>query len=714
VQKGCERLEDWNNPANQIEQTIQLTPDGIRETAMRAAEPRPSKTSASSVVAPPVQTGRTKNVILHWRFDEGAGRATTEEKSGQVCGIGGAAAHWRPGVSGACLSFDSYSTVVTPPEAPEQQLKDEFAVSAWIAIQEYPFNLAAILEQMDGDTGYLLGVNARGQVEFRLGAGDAVHTVATERLPLYEWIHIAAVAKSSAEAAVYLNGRAVATATHHSRFVPAPNAGVNVGMTRSLQQFPEFAERAVTKQFQTTMSFSGLIDEVKVFDKALAGSDLRTEYAAFRPTEARPLKPWVLPAGPEVSPGFRAVCATLRYSPEWDGLWRVGDSADIVVTFADKPWRYVFWRGTRYLPSLVTAHGPGGRWSNDQGPERYEKQCYEHMSDMLCRFAHARIIHRSDARVVVHWRNASASISYEWPAKDANGWGIWTDEYWTIYPDSVSVRHQLVHNNTGKPISAELNQNEILRHPGQAIEDVLNEDGVIVANTAGATTAVHRLGPPWKQREGQWNLQLLNLKGRTKQFQIGEIGAWSQTMLHNDVYWRGWSHYPVQLIPSDGTRVSTYDRPASTCPATFHELRHENGNNVEAMVLYGLTDRPPGALTALNRSWNHAPEVKDARGCVSLGYERRERAFKLVKTAEPVALTLCASEARPLEDPAFVIANWGSPNDNASLKINGQTRSRGADYRSGLEVDTDGTHTLVVWVRLSANETTAFEFGRSK
>lgn len=37
----------------------------------------------------------------------------------------------------------------------------------------------------------------------------------------------------------------------------------------------------------------------------------------------------------------------------------------IVVTFADKPWRYVFWRGTRYLPSLVTGYGRDGNWSND-------------------------------------------------------------------------------------------------------------------------------------------------------------------------------------------------------------------------------------------------------------------------------------------------------------------------------------------------------------
>jgi hypothetical protein len=519
------------------------------------------------------------------------------------------------------------------------------------------------------------------------------------------------VAKSGAEAVVYLNGKPVATLTNSTRFVPAPNAGVNIGMTRSVRQFPQFAERAVTKGFKSTMVFSGLIDEVQLFDKALDESEVGAEYAALKPSDTRPLKPWVLPAGPEKSPGFRAQHTKLQYSPEWDGLWRVGDFADLVVTFADKPWRYVFWRGTRYLPSLVTGYGRDGIWSNDQGPERYEKQCYEHMSDMQCRFSNVRLIHQSDARIVVHWRNSSASISYQWPALDTNGWGIWTDEYWMIYPDGISIRHQLVHNNTDKPISAELNQNEILCHPGQATEDVMNDDGVILFKPDGQMRTITRTSPPAKKGEGDWNLQVINLKGKTKQFEIGEIGAYGETSLHRDVWWRGWNHYPVQVIPSDGTQVKTCDRPSSMCPSTMRELRHTNGNNIEAMVMYGLTDKQPAELTSLNRAWNFAPAVTDAKGVTSLGYEKRERAFNFKKTGASVSFKLQASKEQPLENPAFVIANWGSPDSNVSLKLNGQPKTRGTDYRTGIEVDTDGTYTLVIWMPLSTSGTASFVVG---
>ena len=712
VKNGCERLADWNDPRNQIEQTLQLTPDGIRETALRPAQL--SKTPERAIAGSPVKSSLTQNLVRHWCFDEGEGLTTKESKSGKASDIGGAAAYWRAGVSGTALSFDSYSTVVTTPAAQAPKLKDEFTVSAWIAIQEYPFNLAAIADHLDGKNGYLLGVNARGQVEFRLGNGKAVQSVISGRVPLYEWVHVAAVAKNGAEAVIYLNGKPVATATNVSSFVDAKNTDLSIGMTRSLRQFPQFTERAVTKGFKSTMVFSGLIDEVKLFDKALGESEVSAEHAVIKLSDARPLKPWVLPAGPEVSPGFRAEHTKLNYSPEWDGLWRMGDFADIVVTFADKPWRYVFWRGTRYLPSLVTGYGRDGIWSNDQGPERFEKQCYEHMSDMLCRFSNIRLIHQSDARVVVHWRNASASISYQWPALDTNGWGIWTDEYWTIYPDGISIRHQLVHNNTDKRISAELNQNEILCHPGQATEDVIHDDGVILFKPDGEKRIVSRTSPPAKKGGGDWNLQVINLKGKTKQFEIGEIGSYGETCLHRDIWWRGWNHYPVQVIPSDGTRVVTYDRPTSMCPSTFRELRHTDGNNIEAMVVYGLTDKQTAELTPLNRSWNFAPAVTDTNGCVSLGYERRERAFKFVKTGATVGFTLRASKDQPLENPAFIIANWGSADNNVSLKINGQTKKRGVDFRAGIEVATDGTDMLVIWLPLSATETVSLVVEKGK
>ena len=49
-----------------------------------------------------------------------------------------------------------------------------------------------------------------------------------------------------------------------------------------------------------------------------------------------------------------------------------------------------------------------------------------------------------------------------------------------------------------------------------------------------------------------------------------------------------------------------------------------------------------------------------------------------------------------------------------SVKINGQAKTQGVDYRAGIEVDTDGSYTLVLWLPLSTAETVSIEAGGKK
>jgi hypothetical protein len=226
---------------------------------------------------------------------------------------------------------------------------------------------------------------------------------------------------------MYFNGVPVGTKKTSGTVKDARDLDLYVGMAHE-KQFPWAYERQITKQFLSNMVFSGRIDEVKIFDRALSPSDIYSDYLLSKPEVTKPLQYWVLPAGPAQVDDFGAFYTKLKCSPEWDGLWRVGKYADIVVAFDDKPCRFVFWRGTNYLPSLVSEPGPAGIWMSDQGPENYTDQCFEHMSDKMCRYSHVRLIENTDARVVVHWRNASVGISYDWMEVDENGWGLWTDE----------------------------------------------------------------------------------------------------------------------------------------------------------------------------------------------------------------------------------------------------------------------------------------------
>jgi len=114
----------------------------------------------------------------------------------------------------------------------------------------------------------------------------------------------------------------------------------------------------------------------------------------------------------------------LKFYPQWDATWRVSDLADVVVRFDSLPIRFVFWRGTSYVPHWVTENGI---WYNNEFNETWTgvKGCGEPMSDKQCRYSHVRVIESTDARAVVHWRYALADVFYTIartdPATDAAG-----------------------------------------------------------------------------------------------------------------------------------------------------------------------------------------------------------------------------------------------------------------------------------------------------
>ena len=128
--------------------------------------------------------------------------------------------------------------------------------------------------------------------------------------------------------------------------------------------------------------------------------------------------------------------------------------------------------------------------------------------------------------------------------------------------------------------------------------------------------------------------------------------------------------------------------------------------------MYGLTNKKPEGLTSLNRSWVLAPDVVDVKGCKSHGYRKQERAFLFAAEDGAANFTINATKEQPLENPALVIANWRGNDANVSLRMNGKAKTRGSDYKAGIETETDGSYSLVIWMEYSSTETVSFEIGK--
>ncbi|HBB92771.1 MAG TPA: hypothetical protein DC042_13920 [Bacteroidales bacterium] len=721
VKKGCYSLDQWNDPMNATTQVAKLTSEGIIVEKLIPAILQ--NLQGRAITGSPVKSIENRAPAGWWNFDEGLESDfpnTKEGRTGTSCKIDGVDSYWRAGVSGSCLSFDGYTSRVSMAGANLPQITGDFAVEAWIAPQEYPWNWAGIVDHdQEKKAGYSLSINHLGQIcLYAMVDGSWVGLCTKESVELLKWTCVAGVYRKDKGFSIYFNGKLVGSNEIIGSINDAVRQDLYIGMAH--KQAPPWAfERNITKSYQSNMVFSGLIDEVRLFDKALDPAAVLSGYHSLKPANPKVLDFWVLPAGENIPNRFGATYTKLKCSPEWDGLWRFGDDADIVVAFDDIPCRFVFWRGTNYLPSIVTEPGPGGIWNSDQGPEDYTDQCYEHMSDKTCRYSHVRLIENTEARVVVHWRNASVGVSYDWLTVDKEGWGLWTDEYWYIYPDAVSVRYQ-VSGRLADFKDIQTQQNELLSQPGTRPEDIIPYDAITVSNAKGETeiwnysTGVpYRKGPAIEENR---NLIYMNLKSEYKHFNIGEIGSYyvpysqweSMRMAPGHTKFNAWNHYPFGLLPSDGTVATGIDRVSSSCIGTLYGLHHKlDDGRVDMYNIYGITNLPAAGLKDLNRSWNFAPALNNLSGAESKGFEKGQRAYILTKRSPKISFSLDGSVASPILNPCFVVKNWGSE-PKARIMINDQNQAAGGKIKQGIIRDTDGTKTLIIWIEQKSTEKASY------
>lgn len=711
VKKGCYSLDHWNDPMNVTTQVVKLSSQGIETVKLEPA--RLQNIKGQKISGTPLINRESRSPMRWWRFDEGAeadSHDTNERNTSTSCKIEGVDSYWRAGVSGTCLSFDGYTNKVTLAADKLPQITKDFTIEAWIAPQEYPWNVAGIVDHdQDKKAGYSLSINHLGQISlFAQVDGSWVGLCTKASVDLLKWTCVTGVFNTEKGFSIYFNGELADSNGINGSISDAINHDLYIGMAH-VKNPPWAFEREITKSYLSNIVYSGLIDEVRLFDRALDYSEIVAGYQNLRPENPKPLDFWVLPAGEDIPNHFGATYTKLKCSPEWDGLWRFGDYADIVVAFDYKPCRFVFWRGTNYLPSIVTEPGPGGIWNSDQGPEDYTDQCYEHMSDKTCRYSHVRLIENTEARVVVHWRNASVGVGYDWLTVNKDGWGLWTDEYWYIYPDAVSVRYQ-VSGRLADFKDIQTQQNELLSQPGTKPENIISYDAITLSNINGETelwnysTGVpYRKGPSIEENR---NLVYMNLNSEYKHFNIGEIGSYykpysqweSMRMAPGHTKYNAWNHYPFGLLPSDGTVATGIDRVSSSCIGTLYGLHHQlDDGRVDMYNIYGITNLPAAGLRDLNRSWNHAPVLTSISGAESNGYEKGQRAYVLTKRSAAISFKLDGSETSPILNPCFIIKKWGS-DSKARIKINSDNQTAGGKIKQGIIRDTDGTKTLIIWI----------------
>ena len=445
------------------------------------------------------------------------------------------------------------------------------------------------------------------------------------------------------------------------------------------------------------MRFDGIIDEVVVTDGDMSPLE-EAKKLSQKFGEDSGLSFARLPAAGDMRGKFGAVYANLKYERAWDSLWKVGGHPDVVVRFPDIPVKYVFWRGMGYVPAWITENDI---WLTDQSVENFRNGDATRLSDKQCRYSHVRIIENSPARCVVHWRYALTNVVNEIRDEDESGWGDWVDEYFTIYPDGVGVRKQVLHSQNYlryRQWGYQFQETILINQAGSKPTDNLEEfcDVVFRYGRKYRKIFLAEIRACFRRKESPShsdckhpleNSNCLKYRTRkprrTRSFILYDL--WSkETPYHCR------NHYPISQLQCDGQRyVPGIDRPTYTSLAETVGARQKyeqiGQNDFAVRQMFGMSEGEVSDLVPLARSWNFPPELSLSDSFKKPVYDFYERAYRTVLKPEAKAdlleLRFDASEKSPINGVAVVVGGW--ERDGARAFWDGRELVSGKDFYVG-------------------------------
>jgi len=677
-----------------------------------------------------------ENLIAYWNFDDIIDTSFTldsvSNEKDQIYGY----IDLLDGVKGNALRFDGYTTHLMIPKTRFPELLNQFSISAWIANGAYTWNEGPIIENYDGENGFFLGVTANGRIRFKIIINGEVFKVESEeKTPLFMWMNVTSVFDSTRGIYLYINGdlKDSMEIKELNGAIRLPNDLINIG--RAAKDIRPTNGVNNGGHFPCPIYLDGIIDELKLFDKAISAKQIRENFTNIKDLGEPSLEKRGLPTLPEKPNRFGAYYTTLKYYKEWDRLWRVKDHADILILFDEKPIKYVFWRGLNYISAWVTGNNI---WYTNEFNETWADKfdpdingCAEPMSDKQCKTSHVRIIESNDARVIVHWRYALIDTHYRQARVDPlTKWGDWTDEYYVIYPDGVGIRDITLHSS--QPMEPhEFQESIVIIGEGMCPEDVYDLEAVTFMNLKGEsyTYSWEIASPKFFLGPKNKNIEIINIKSDTVPFLIvpdgpcvvagKEFNGKKRRNPHfipysyfvkSGSHFPWWNSWPIANIPTDGRFTSVSDRPAHTNVSSMAEWAdYEVGPELRRRImLHGVWDKKDKEkLASLGRSWLKPPKIKLQTEAYDGGeYMSHERAYyfacKNPRSKAPLEFEIIASEENPIMNLAIVIKNFDS---EILLKINGEEINQGKNFRFGIEHGLDENKT-VIWVKLNTRDKT--------
>lgn len=230
--------------------------DSLNEPQLdQTAEPINNFGELNSTLSP------NATLVAYWKFDEGSGTVANDSSSYGNNGTLMNGPTWVDGISGKALSFDGVDDSVKVPDSDSLDIQGPLTIMAWLYPRRVPLWFESFVNKY---LNYMFQTTESG-TGLRLTFVDHAIDSPDNILKVNEWQHVAGVWDGN-YFRLYVNGIEIANQYEGPATPPASSYPLFIGCEgyHSQDCFWQY--------------FDGLIDEVKVYNRALSAEMVKAEF----------------------------------------------------------------------------------------------------------------------------------------------------------------------------------------------------------------------------------------------------------------------------------------------------------------------------------------------------------------------------------------------------------------------------------------------------